>query len=147
MAMTGSLMFFGWNTGQTTVAHQWLSWFFLLGAGGHIAANWRPLRNHLKTAWGRVSLTSFAVLLTASLFTWGQVTGPQLERPIMTALVDAPLSSIASVTRESPDAIIERFRAQGVRADPHQTIRELAAEQHVGINQLLGLAFLPDTPH
>lgn len=51
MAATGILMFFGWNTGLTTVAHQWLSWFFLLSAGGHIAANWRPFRNHLKTGW------------------------------------------------------------------------------------------------
>lgn len=144
MAMTGILMFFGWTAGLTTVAHQWLSWFFLLGAGGHIAANWRPLRNHLKAAWGRASLACFAILLIASLFTWGQVTGPQLERPIMLTLVDAPLSSLASITHRSPDAMIERFRAHGVRADPHQTIRDVAAKEHVGINQLLGLVFLTD---
>jgi len=146
MAATGILMFFGWNTGLTTVAHQWLSWFFLLGAGGHIVANWRPLRNLLQTRWGRVSLLCFSALLATSLFTWGRVTGPQLERPIMTAPVDAPLSSPAGVAGMAPDDMVRRFNAHGVPADRQRSIRELSIRHHVGINRLLGLVFLPDAP-
>lgn len=146
MAATGILMFFDWDTGLTAVAHEWLSWFFLLGASGHIVANWRPLRNHLKTRRGYVSLLCFAALLAASLFTWGQVTGPQLERPIMTALVDAPLSSLAGVAGMTPDDMVRRFNAHGIAADQTRSIRELSIQHHVGINRLLGFVFRPTTP-
>ncbi|TCM00440.1 hypothetical protein [Sphingomonas sp. PP-CC-3G-468] len=146
MAATGMLMFFGWNTGLTTVAHQWLSLFFLLGAGGHIVANWRPLRNHLKTRWGCICLLCSVALLAASLFTWGRVTGPQLEGPIMTALVDAPLSSLAGVAGMSPEDMVRRFNAHGIPADQKRSVRKLSIQYHVGINRLLGLVFLPDTP-
>jgi hypothetical protein len=76
MSATGVLMFFEWDRGLTTVVHQWFSWLFLAGAGGHIATNLRPLKNHLKSRWGKASLAAFAVVSAASLFSWGYITGP-----------------------------------------------------------------------
>jgi hypothetical protein len=71
MSATGVLMFFEWNPGPTTVVHQWFSWFFLVGAGGHIAANLRPFKNHLKSRWGKASVAVFTAVFAASLFCWG----------------------------------------------------------------------------
>jgi len=60
--VTGIFMFFHWDFGQMTLAHEWLGWIFLLGAGAHIAANLRPLKMHLASRWGKVSVAAFATV-------------------------------------------------------------------------------------
>jgi len=144
MASTGILMFFGLDRGLVSVVHQWFSWLFLAGAAGHITANARPLKNHLKKPFGRASLALFAAVVVASFSSWGLTTGPQLERPIEEALVDAPLSSLAGVTRTTPAALIARLQKHGIRATPNQSVRALSVASGLGENRLLGLIFLPD---
>lgn len=144
VATTGVLMFFDWNHGLTTVVHQWFSWFFLLGAAGHIVVNVRPLKSHLKSRWGKTSVAVFGIVLAASFSSWGLITGPQLERPIAEALVDAPLSALAHTTRTTPDALISKMKAHGVTATSEQSIREISNAHDIGANRLLGIVFLPD---
>ncbi len=144
MAATGVLMFFELDRGLTTVVHQWLSWLFLAGAAGHIAANARPLKRHLESRWGQAIVALFMIVLAASFFPWGTITGPQLERPIEEALVDAPLSALAIVARTDPDGLIRRLRAHGIESTGEQSIRLLAEKHNVGENRLLGLVFLPE---
>ncbi|MBN9061768.1 MAG: hypothetical protein BGP06_04025 [Rhizobiales bacterium 65-9] len=144
MAATGLLLFFEWNIGLTTVVHQWFSWFFLIGVASHLAINVRPLKNHLKSAWGRASVAIFSAVLIASIFSWGQVTGPQLERPIMEALVDAPLSVLAQMTRRSPEALVRDLQDKGVSATADDSLRAISARSGAGVNRLLGLIFLPE---
>ena len=144
MSATGVLMFFEWERGLTTVAHQWFSWLFLFGVGGHIAVNVRPFKIHLKSRWGKTTLAAFTVVWVASFFSWGIITGPQLERPIEQALVDAPLSALASVTKTDPDALMRRLKAHGIDAIGQQSIRDLSGEYGVGEDRLLGLVFLPE---
>ncbi|SON53664.1 hypothetical protein HDIA_0123 [Hartmannibacter diazotrophicus] len=144
MSITGVLMFFEWNPGLVTVVHQWFSWFFLLGAGGHIAVNIRPFKAHLRSTWGKSSVTMFALILVASFFSWGLITGPQLEQPIEEALIDAPLFALANTIRTDPDALLLRLKARGIPATSQQSIRELSTAHSVGENELLGLVFLPE---
>lgn len=144
MAGTGILMFFEWERGLMTVVHQWFSWFFVFGAAAHIVVNIRPLKNHLKSPAGRVSVVAFAAILIVSAFSWGMITGPQLERPIEQALVDAPLAALAGVTRTDPDALISRLGAEGITADRKQTITQLASTSGVDENRLLAIVFMID---
>jgi len=144
MAATGLLLFFEWNTGLTTVAHQWFSWFFLIGVAGHIATNVRPLRNHLRSAWGRASVAVFATVFIASVFSWGQITGPQLERPIMEALVDAPLSALAAMTHRESETLVRMLEANGLTAATHENLYSVAERNGIGVNRLLGMIFLPE---
>lgn len=143
MAGTGIAMFFEWNHGLTTVVHQWFSWLFLAGAGGHIAANFRPLRNHLKSHWCQASVALFACVLAASFFSWGRITGPQLKGPIEQALVDAPLWALAGATHVEPETLVARLKAHGIAANSQQSIRELSSSNGVGENRLLAAVFLP----
>jgi hypothetical protein len=141
MSGTGVLMFFEYDKGITTVVHQWFSWIFLLGAGGHIVANWRPLKNHVATRWGSAAMSAAVVVFAASFFAWGMVTGPQLERPIEISLADASLSSLARLRRVSDQELVDRFAARGIRAAREDTLRDIAIREHVGINRLFGLVF------
>lgn len=147
MAATSVLMFFGRYRGLTTVVHQWFSWIFLIGAAGHITINARPFLRHLKSGAGRTSLAAFALVLIASFFSWGLVTGPNLKHPIEEALVDAPLYSLALATHKDVDDLIHRLDKQGIPATDRQTLRELSGQHHVGMNRLLGIAFLAYGPH
>jgi hypothetical protein len=142
MAATGMLMFFELDRGVTTVVHQWFSWLLVAGAVAHITANFRPFKNHLKSSWGRVTVIVSAIILMASFFSWGIVTGPQLERPIEEALVDAPLSALANVTRTDADALVRQLKRQGIIATRDQSIREVANTSGVGENRLLAIVFL-----
>ena len=144
MSVTGVLMFFGWNVGLTTVVHQWFSWFFLIGVGGHITANIRPFQNHLRSSWGRACIAAFTLVLAVSFFSWGLITGPQLERPIEQALVDAPLSALAGVSHVAPDALLSKLKAHGITATGEQSVHDLARQHGVRMNRLLAIIFLPD---
>lgn len=141
MAGTGVMMFFEWERGLMTVAHQWFSWFFVIGAIGHIIANIRPFNAHLKARWGRYSIAVFTIVLAASVFSWGQITGPQLERPIEQALVYAPLSALADVTGQSQADLIAKFRRQGIEAEADQSVADLARLHDIDENRALAIIF------
>ncbi len=144
ISATGILMFFEMERGLMTVVHQWFSWFFILGAAGHIAVNVRPLKNHLKSRWGKASVFVFAAILALSVSSWGTITGPQIKRPIEQALIEAPLSALANVTRTPPEHVVERLAAQGISAEGGQSIVELAAASGVDENRLLAIVFMLD---
>ena len=141
IAVTGILMFFEWERGLMTVVHQWFSWLLVAGAVGHIAVNIRPLKNHLKSYWGKASVLAFAAILVLSVSSWGTITGPQIKRPIEQALVAAPLSALAGLTGTSPEALLQRLATRGIAAAGHQSIDELARESGVDENLLLAIAF------
>jgi len=142
MGGTGVLMFFELDGGLTAVVHQWFSWLFLAGAGGHVAANVRPFGKHLGSRKGRASIVALGVVLVASYFSWGLVTGPQLKRPIELALVDAPLSALASITRTPLEVLTQRLEVQGMVASGTESVRELSGKYGVDENRLLGTVFL-----
>jgi len=142
MSISGLLMFLHWDTGLMAGAHQWVSLLFLLGVGGHVTANFRPLKTHLHSRWGQASIAVFVTVLAASVFSWGLVTGSQLEEPILLALADAPLSSLADLTHTEPQALLQKLQAHGITATARQSIRELASTQHVDAERLLGMVFL-----
>lgn len=144
ISATGVLMFFELDRGLVVVVHQWFSWFFLVGVAGHIAANFRPFKNHFRSAGTQTTAIIFAGVVVASLFSWGRMTGPQMKRPIELALVDAPLSSLAGVTHTEPDVLIGRFKEHGIVATEQQSIRDVAGASGVGENRLLGIVFMPE---
>jgi hypothetical protein len=144
MTVTGVLMFFEVDWALMAVLHQWFSWLFLLGAGGHIGANLRPFKNHLKSGWGQASSAVCALVLIASFFTWGLITGPQLERPIEEKLVDAPLSALAGLVQTTPEDLVRRLSAHGIAAAGEQSIREISGASGAGENLLLGIVFLSE---
>lgn len=142
MAVTGILMFFDVVPGYLSFAHEWCSWLFLIGTAGHVAVNFRALVRHLKSNWGRANVAIFAIVLVVSTFSFGRITAPQLKWPISNALVEAPLSALAGVTRADPVELLEKLKTHGITATPEQSIKELAKEYGTDEFHILGLVFL-----
>lgn len=144
MAATGVLMFFHIEGGLTTVVHQWCSWLFLAGAVGHVVANVKPFKNHFRSPFGQASVATFSLILVASFFTWGTITGPRLLKPVQQAIMTAPLSALAEMTQTPPEVLLRRFEAYGIPTTGQQSVRDLATRDHLNPNRLLGLVFLPE---
>ncbi|HCL86491.1 MAG TPA: hypothetical protein DIC45_08345 [Comamonadaceae bacterium] len=142
MSATGVLMFFDIVPGYLSFAHEWFSWLFLLGAGGHAVVHLRPLAKHLKTHWGRASVALCSAALAVSMFSFGRITAPQLKWPIAEALVDAPLHVLADLTRTDRATLLARLQAHGIAATADQSIKQLAAAQAVDEFHVLGLVIL-----
>jgi len=142
MAVSGVLMFFDVVPGYLVFAHEWFSWIFLAGIGGHIAANLKPLAKHLQSNWGRGSVVVFGLLLVASTYSFGLITAPQLKWPISQALIAAPLSALADVTQTAPSTLVEGLAAHGIAASPGDSIEKLAAAHDMDEFHILGLIFL-----
>lgn len=142
MAVTGVLMFFDVVPGYVSFAHELCSWLFLVGTGGHIAVNFRPLKKHLRSAWGRASVAIFAVVLVVSMFSFGRITAPQLKWPVFEALVQAPLSALADVTRTDSADLVAKLERHGITATPEQSIASLAERHDMDEFHILGVVFL-----
>ncbi len=142
MTITGVLMFFDVVPGYISFAHEWFSWFFLIGTGGHIAVNFRPLTKHLRSSWGQASVAIFSLVLVISTFSFGHITAPQLKWPISNALVQAPLSALAEVTRTDSGKLVAKLDEHGVTATPEQSIKSLAEKYGMDEFHILGLVFL-----
>jgi hypothetical protein len=135
MAITGILMFFDVVPGYIAFAHEWFSWLFLLGAAGHMVVNIRALNKHLQSNWGRANVSTFS---------FGRITAPQLKWPISNALVEAPLTALADVTRTDTAELLARLQAHGITAKPNQSIKELSEVQDLDEFHVLGLIFLSE---
>lgn len=142
MAGTGVLMFFGWRGGLTEEAHEWLSWLFLAGVVAHLTVNWRPLSLHLKSRWGQRSLAAGLVLLAIAVFPSGLQTGHQLVGLVEHALVEAPLSTLASLTKVDPGELESRMKARGVTATREQSLRQIAQQNDTNERRLLSIVFM-----
>ncbi|MEJ1966258.1 MAG: DUF4405 domain-containing protein [Gammaproteobacteria bacterium] len=143
MAITGVLMFFHVDRGINTGAHEWVSWLFLIGVAGHVTANFRPFKAHLRSGWGRASVGIFVVLVAASFFTWGVRTGGQLLGAIRNHLVDTPLATLADLVHEEPEALQRRLMTHGIRAREDQTLHDLTGDDLSKQLELLEVVFLP----
>lgn len=142
MTVTGVLMFFDVVPGYLSFAHEWFSWFFLLGASGHIAVNFRPVTKHLRSNWGRANVAIFAVVLVVSTFSFGRITAPQLKWPISNALIEAPLSALADVTRTDSAELLAKLKTHGITATHDQNIKELAETHGKDEFHILGIVVL-----
>ena len=144
MSITGIAMFFDWEPGLVTVVHQWMSWIFLFALAVHIAVNIRPFKSHIRSSWGRGSIAIFGLLLAASFYHWGLVTGPQMKDRIELTLVDARLSALADVVGSEPAKLVRRFEENGLAVSAEQSIRDLVHLHHVDENILLAIVFMPE---
>jgi hypothetical protein len=142
MAGTGVLMFFGWRGGLTNEAHEWLSWLFLAGVAFHLVVNWRPLTLHLKSRGGKMGLAAGLALLAVVAFPSGIRTGHQLHGIVEQAVIEAPLSTLASLAKINSSELESRLRSQGVTATLDQSVRQISEREGVSEPRLLSIVFM-----
>jgi len=147
MAVTGLLMFFHKAVAFNRPAHEWLSWAFVAGVVGHVVVNWASFKRYFKTLPGIGVIVLFLAVLGASFYPWGG--GGQGGRGPGRSGVDqvvlaAPLPSVAALQGISPEALVARFGADGIKVDnPEASLRDIARANNMDERQLLGKLFPP----
>ncbi|MNY56496.1 hypothetical protein D3C86_1925800 [compost metagenome] len=84
----------------------------------------------------------FAIVLVVSTLSFGRITAPQLKWPISNALIEAPLSALADVTRTDQAELLAKLKTHGITATPEQNIKELAEAHGKDEFHILGLVIL-----
>ena len=144
MAATGVLMFFDVRGGLISEVHEWFSWAFLAGAVAHLVVNVRPLTLHLKSRWGKVSIAAALILLVAAVVPTGIRSGHQLHHAVEQAVVDAPLSTLASLAHVASADLETRLKAHGIAATMQQSPRQLSELNHLDEREVIAIVFRND---
>ncbi len=133
-AVTGILMFFHVQIGLVKVAHEWLSWLFVIGALAHLAVNWRAFLAYFRKPVAVSIIAVMCLLGAASFLPLGGAGGAGGRSPVATilqAMEKAPLAVVAQVVQRSPQAITDELKAQGIQVQhEQQTVAEIASANH-----------------
>lgn len=141
-ALTGILIFFHLELGLVKPAHEWLSWFMVLGVALHLIVNWRAFKNYLSKPLPLAIIGLFVVLTVASLLPLGSGEGKPPQFKALDALQKAPIAVIAAVKQQPIEAVIQNLKAAGVEiTDPNQTLTEVAQASKKSERQLMGIIF------
>ena len=74
-ALSGIILFFHWDIGMMKPAHEYLSWFLVLGVIMHIIINWRPMLVYFKKPIPLTIIGIFIILTALSFATLGESSG------------------------------------------------------------------------
>lgn len=112
--LTGILMFFHLDSGLNKPAHEWLGWAMIGGVLLHASVNWASFKRYFGQKSGRVILAGFTVITAASFIPLGQEGGPNSQRKIGEAVMNAPLSTVAQLARKQPETLLADLQAAGI---------------------------------
>ncbi len=145
-AVTGIILFFHWNLGLAKPAHEWLSWFMVLGVGMHLFINWRAFKNYFSQRIPVLVIGTFTLLTVLSLLPLTGDEGNKNPRAALSKMLQtaeqAPLSSLAVLAKITPEALVESLKQQGLNvANAEQTLAEVAADNGKETTGLIPLIF------
>jgi hypothetical protein len=143
-ALSGVILFFHWNIGMMKPAHEYLSWFLIVGVAMHIVINWRSMLGYFKKPIPLAIIGTFFVLTALSFFTFGgnsPAGGGKNMKVAMKSfelLQSAPVTTIAQLSNVAPSTLTERLKAKGIVVESaDQTLNNIAQS-----NDLNGLEVL-----
>ncbi len=140
-AITGILIFFHLNTGLVKPAHEWFSWLFVFAVVFHVLINWKIFTQHLSRPVAVGIIAFFTILTIISVTPIGNSKKHSLAK-VLDALNNAPIESVARISGQAPEVLLNNLRKQGLTVDNVQkTISEIAKENNKGERHLLGSIF------
>lgn len=150
MGVTGTLMFFHLDTGLNKPLHEWAGLVMVGAVAAHLLLNWRPFVTYFKRPFAALMMAAGAVVLALSfaLPAEGEANGAGGPLgPALAGLGRAPLSALAAVSAEPPEALVARLQAAGYPgATPDQTVGQLAGGNRGAEVRLLNLVLSPAAP-
>ncbi len=142
MAVTGVLMFFHKEIGFNKPAHEWFSWAFLTGAALHVYLNFGMFKKYFRPSIGLGIIVVLLGVLSASFFLQGEKKGASPVRTLISKVEDAPISTLAILTKTDSVTIIKNLNDNGFKAqNENQTINEIVGKDREAKEHALGAIF------
>jgi len=114
LAVTGVLMFFHLDSGLNKLAHEWLSWVFVVGVVLHVIVNLPAFKRHFTLSRGRWIMGLSLLVLGLSFLPLRPSGGKPPFAVSVQALARAPLPLLAQVGGISTDEVRLRLQHAGI---------------------------------
>lgn len=145
MSVTGVLMFYHLNSPLNKLAHEWLSFAFLVGVAVHVFVNWLTFSRYFKSPVALAVMAVFCVVLAASFVNLGGAKAEPPARAVMASLGRMPLSDLAPIVHTTPDALMAKLQANGFAAtSASQSPDDVAGKDKKASAAILGVVFARD---
>lgn len=144
MACTGLLMFFHADKGINKDVHEWLGWAMVGGVAAHAFANFSSFKRYFSkpAALGIIGL--FVVILAASFFIQEEEDGKggNPGRRATMAVLNAPISDIAPLAHQTPQALVADLQKAGfVVGSPSQSLISVTGPEQGNQFKALAVVF------
>lgn len=144
VCVTGVMMFFHLYKGEVQAMHEWLGMGFVVAAILHLLRHRRPLTFMMKQSRTHILLV---LTLIASLAFLYPSEGPQRGnpvRPVLNAVMRAPVKDLAPVVGVTPEELSARLTDAGIaQVAATDTIESLAKTGDTDPMRLLSAAMTP----
>lgn len=121
-------MFFESETGFNKLLHEWAGLVMVTAVALHVVVNWIPFKRYLGSSNLARAIMVVCILALAGSFTPAPEKGGG-GRPITRVydtVLKAPLTNVAALRGETPDALVAKLKAAGFEVpDPQTSIASL----------------------
>jgi len=145
-ALSGIILFFHWDIGMMKPAHEYLSWFLVLGVIMHIIINWRPMLVYFKKPIPLAIIGIFIILTALSFATLGESSGDhggknrKVAMQSLKLLQSAPISMIAKLSEVTPESLSKKLKEKGfVVISESQTLASIAKNNDTSAQEVLSI--------
>ena len=146
-AISGVMIFFHLNFGFVKVAHQWGSWFLVIGGLFHVIGSWHSFTGYFFRPLGRTIITMFVLLIIASLLPLGGQAESRKIRKLPPAVLSkafpqASFSTMAGIAQHDPEELARELGMKGVIIkNKEETIHDIAVINNKQDVEILNLVF------
>ena len=146
VCVTGVMMFFHLYKGEVQAMHEWLGMGFVVAAILHLLRHRRPLAFMMKQSRTHILLVLTLIASLAFLYpSEGAQQGSPI-RPVLSAVMRAPVKDLAPVVGVTPAELSARFAGAGIaQVSETDTIESLATAAETDPMKLLSAAMTPLT--
>lgn len=144
MATTGILMFFHADMGLNKEAHEWLGWAMVAGVGAHAVANVSSFKRYFAKPSALAIMAVFVLILAASFFIQEDKDGKggNPGRRATMAVLNAPISDIAPLAHQTPQALLAELQKAGfVIESPNQSLISVTGPEQANQFKALAVVF------
>lgn len=128
--VTGIVLFFHLDLGLAKPAHEWLSWFLVLGVGLHLVINWRAFLNYFKKRIPVAIMGAFAIVTVLSLLPLTEGEGNSSRETFKKTLrlaENAEISTLAELTGNTADELVAKLQSAGLQVEgATATLKQIA---------------------
>jgi len=141
-ATTGVMIFFHLDFGLVKVAHEWFSWFLVLGGLFHVIGSWQSFVRYFSNPTGKVIITIFVLFLIASFLPLGKSDRGEPSARMSKILLHAPFASVANVAEHRPEELMNKLGSSGIHIErKEETIQEIAVRNNKRGVDILNMIF------
>jgi hypothetical protein len=141
-AITGVMIFFRLDFALVKGAHEWFSWFLVIGGLFHVIGSWQSFVQYFSKPAGKAIMGVFALLIVVSFVPFGKDNEGAPPSRVSRALLQTPFAIAADVAEHQPEELMKELKLTGILIErKEETIQEIAVRNNKRGVDILNVIF------